>query len=1274
MPTPVSSRLPKPESPVEFENLVADVMAKRWQTPNVYRHGRSGQAQQGVDIYAKPPHLHGSYAAVQCKNVTSLSLSAIAKEVEQARQFCPPLAEFLIATTLDCNARLQREVRELSQENQAKGLFAVEILFWEDISRELAGHRDLLAKYYPDLWPPPDASSHDRPSEDARGSYLRSVIGAERRRHALTAILTGATVSGRTVSLDTVFVPPQLRRAMSSVHEALALTGVSAGDAAGPASLRDWLNAAGEDQKLFVVVGEIGSGKTELLHRALYDLAETALADAHAPIPVLISARDLGSDGHVRLPQTDLLRGLLADRSNRWIYLIDGLDEVDASAWTIAQVLAHEPEYRAARVIATSRPIVPRSLGFTLFLQRWDLDQIERFLQYWEKVDREAVQVLCSSPHYQDGRGELLSSPLTATLCLVVAGQSGALPTGRAALFVRLVEILFQEWARKRGTESICWADVAPVMQSVALQQLKSRLPHVPHELLMRALREKAPDAASELERAVERHFGVLMRLDGGTHYDFLFRGLTEYLAGAALLAQGPGAVLQAAQEPWAEEAVRHAIGIAVERNDVATASRLLDELLQQGRPRKAPARDWLRPLLISIRTAADLGEHARPHARQLLAAVLWGLLEEESCWIGDRIAEALRSLVATNRPLIEMLWRLCQPILMMAEHEPVAWYYGQDRPPAWWIRALYHRDGKVRALACLRLAAHVNEPDVREHLAMMLFDESYPWEAPGLIAGAALRRARRDRRFKPLRRYLQELITGNDYAAAAAAMALLPNEAEPERLAEMYAAIFQGTRQMLAAPVHELAATPRGKAALDAAWPGWQQETLADTWNYLDLFTKDASSKTIPRCPPSHHVRRRILRALSPGLHLLDRSQVEAVIEKTRYANRNELCRALYHRPELLPYLRLDEWPTETLSAEAQRDLGRAAGKHAAIRRALLDAWKKQPDAQRVIGIYPGIALEPLIRASDQEAIQIYAAWLAASPYLAPFYEYPNPDQTVFEESAIKEAAHALVTRVWREAHGYMQDGKPTRLAPSTAGIILQHFWPIWVWDATLVDGLCDWLRGSEEDKFGAAVQAFYGVPLPERVRAIVETRLVDRLRRYLEVHEAPEWEPRRWLQLLAQLESPEAAPLFEKLASLDTPLSPLAAALCLPSQTKKQARTLAGRVAKVGIHAGGGHLPDHHRKALVEAAPGEWFHAAIESLDESQALDPNVLRVLPYLPVAYQQRLARALRDVAPPELPWVRMGAGLNDNHEYGRSADVMDRVLFDVGIPPSNDSKE
>jgi tetratricopeptide (TPR) repeat protein len=153
MPNISQTEILRPKSWDEFEDLVADLYAGIWGVP-VERYGRTGQAQQGVDIYGQPAYLQGGYAGIQCKRYEDdkLKLGQIKQEIAKAETFDPPLAEYIIVTTDHCSAPLQRDIRRLNVEREAASAFPIRVVFWEDISNRLAdpANRDLLIKYYGD--------------------------------------------------------------------------------------------------------------------------------------------------------------------------------------------------------------------------------------------------------------------------------------------------------------------------------------------------------------------------------------------------------------------------------------------------------------------------------------------------------------------------------------------------------------------------------------------------------------------------------------------------------------------------------------------------------------------------------------------------------------------------------------------------------------------------------------------------------------------------------------------------------------------------------------------------------------------------------------------------------------------------------------------------------------------------------------------------------------------------------------------------------------------
>lgn len=119
---------PPPTDHQEFERLVADIAEPVLRTPVVNLNGRAGQTQAGVDVSATATD--GTHIGIQCKlTIGKLTIGVIKEEIANARNYKPPLARFIIATTARSDAPLQEAVRELPKET-----FGVELWSWDDIN------------------------------------------------------------------------------------------------------------------------------------------------------------------------------------------------------------------------------------------------------------------------------------------------------------------------------------------------------------------------------------------------------------------------------------------------------------------------------------------------------------------------------------------------------------------------------------------------------------------------------------------------------------------------------------------------------------------------------------------------------------------------------------------------------------------------------------------------------------------------------------------------------------------------------------------------------------------------------------------------------------------------------------------------------------------------------------------------------------------------------------------------------------------------------------
>jgi hypothetical protein len=151
MPTPSTSDLPKPKSWDEFEDITWEIYKRKWHDNHAQKYGRSGQPQNGIDIYGQE-NSSGNYIGVQCKRYkdNKLNKEIIKEEIVKAEGFSSPLNEYIIATTESRDTKLQDFVWSLNEERRLENKFLVYIVFWEDICNDLAdtNNRDLLKKHY----------------------------------------------------------------------------------------------------------------------------------------------------------------------------------------------------------------------------------------------------------------------------------------------------------------------------------------------------------------------------------------------------------------------------------------------------------------------------------------------------------------------------------------------------------------------------------------------------------------------------------------------------------------------------------------------------------------------------------------------------------------------------------------------------------------------------------------------------------------------------------------------------------------------------------------------------------------------------------------------------------------------------------------------------------------------------------------------------------------------------------------------------------------------
>ncbi|WIE36022.1 hypothetical protein [Agrobacterium tumefaciens] len=150
MPAVLDIELPLPKNWQDFERIVRDAQAQRWKSTTLQMNGRSGQKQDGVDIWG--PDDIGRPVGIQCKRFAgTLTLTHVTDEVAKAEKFVGNLITLFVATTAEHDAQLQQQVRLLSDQRVAQGRFAVSLLYWDEITAALLLNPAVFSAHFPQI-------------------------------------------------------------------------------------------------------------------------------------------------------------------------------------------------------------------------------------------------------------------------------------------------------------------------------------------------------------------------------------------------------------------------------------------------------------------------------------------------------------------------------------------------------------------------------------------------------------------------------------------------------------------------------------------------------------------------------------------------------------------------------------------------------------------------------------------------------------------------------------------------------------------------------------------------------------------------------------------------------------------------------------------------------------------------------------------------------------------------------------------------------------------
>ncbi|WP_437968083.1 hypothetical protein WMF04_01755 [Sorangium sp. So ce260] len=136
---------PVPKTEQEFERFCLEFLRRYWKRPRLDLYAKRGEKQHGVDIVDTTDALDAW--AAQCKlheATKTLPPAEIKSEVLKVKTFPQALQRYAICTTARKTAAAQDCVMEINAEHQAKGLFTVQIIYWDEIEAYLDQDEDLV--------------------------------------------------------------------------------------------------------------------------------------------------------------------------------------------------------------------------------------------------------------------------------------------------------------------------------------------------------------------------------------------------------------------------------------------------------------------------------------------------------------------------------------------------------------------------------------------------------------------------------------------------------------------------------------------------------------------------------------------------------------------------------------------------------------------------------------------------------------------------------------------------------------------------------------------------------------------------------------------------------------------------------------------------------------------------------------------------------------------------------------------------------------------------
>jgi hypothetical protein len=354
-------------------------------------------------------------------------------------------------------------------------------------------------------------------------------------------------------------------------------------------------------------------------------------------------------------------------------------------------------------------------------------------------------------------------------------------------------------------------------------------------------------------------------------------------------------------------------------------------------------------------------------------------------------------------------------------------------------------------------------------------------------------------------------------------------------------------------------------------------------------------------------------------------------------------------------------------LTPRALAALGHAAAQHASVRDRLLASWvefRAHDGSTRMQ--FPGRALEALVVAGDDQAIEVYADWLPNSFNVSGMYGGPPPDPLVFERAAILASARSITRAVWDQAENGRvgADGTRTHLAWGSAGSVLVQLAPAWEDSVEIVATLFAWLESADASRRLAALTPLAKVTLTEQQRVAV----LSAVRRCL-TDATPIVQFFEASRAVALAEAHGLVPglltELRELVELGAPCAVAAACAAAPFVPEDEAILLSRFAADRDFDAM--EFDGIDRDALthlVNLAADDWRDGVLRHAANRGMLNLGLVApVLRVLPRPHQRQIVESLREaVRPCVIPWC---AHRLDDDIY-RPVDLVERLAFESGI--------